>query len=121
MVTRGRGRATLQGMDKAPHVRDLRHEIARDPVTVAYTPPAAAEVAVQGCRTTLDEKVLAMAAGRLAEYRVSVWTVLGDWAGTPPAADAVVRLENTSRRVLGTRTDSLEVGLRLDLGPEFAP
>ena len=92
----------------------LRAIIAQDPVIVI-----AGNVTVSAARSTLRRQDLPQWEGLIDEYRESITVVNSDWPSSV-GNDATITVDGETRRILNTELDAPRVGLRLDLGEQYA-
>ena len=100
--------------DKAQIKEDLEGVIAGDSIDVVK-----GDLTVKGLIGKFISAQEVIASGLQGLYVFSVMTVKDDWT-TEPALDTVFEVDGTNMRLLRKAEDSLNVGLRLDFGEEFA-
>ena len=113
-------------LDKAQLATDLRNVIETDPVACVFLPAGeTTPIQVSGIQSHLSADALVARPGLVLNYRFSVWTIKADWkkvdgAVALPIADNYLTVAGVKHTVIAVETDAVDVGYRLDLGPENA-
>lgn len=88
------------------------------PKKVSATIPGTTDPVI-GVKTTLGRDIQYSTFGLEKGYRFSIVVEYADLT-TIPDIDSIIVIDSVSYRLIGSDTDSSDVGIRLDLGQEYA-